>query len=229
MTPTLSKFFIDASLVQRLSVWAASHERAAQFVRDELSGDVDPLERWPGESMRVEDTTVGITEIRPSPPDQYSSEDPDWPSDDQIKAQAEGWDVFENDVHGVEIERDQETDVFASDDDALAFVTARAAAGEAHAIRALVLHSKGREARDLRGCWHFNYEDFCVTCDPASHGPCDHVMVEGELVLTCGYHHTHCTCDLDRAGCDVHADEVEAEEGEPGPDAATSAAPGEAS
>jgi hypothetical protein len=45
------------------------------------------------------------------------------------------------------------------------------------------------------GCWHYDFEIFCVTCDPATHGPCD---------LGCEYEHEHCECP---EACTVHPEE----------------------
>lgn len=48
-----------------------------------------------------------------------------------------------------------------------------------------------------RGCWHYDFTAFCVTCDPASYGPC---------APECPYEHTCCGCP---AACDLHDDEDE--------------------
>lgn len=56
-------------------------------------------------------------------------------------------------------------------------------------------------AREFRGCWHYDYEMFCVQCDPASYGPCE---------SGCPYEHEHCHCDGSLDGhlhCVVHAEE----------------------
>lgn len=58
-----------------------------------------------------------------------------------------------------------------------------------------------RRDRDHQGCWHYSYRGFCVTCDPASYGPCE---------SDCSYAHEHCTCDgtaEGHASCAVHEDE----------------------
>lgn len=48
------------------------------------------------------------------------------------------------------------------------------------------------------GCWHYDYQDFCTQCDPASYGPCE---------KDCPYEHVCCTCDTDE--CEVHPDQEE--------------------
>lgn len=52
-------------------------------------------------------------------------------------------------------------------------------------------------SRNLRGCWHYDYRQFCTQCDPASYGACHEA---------CQYVHEHCRCGSE-GGCEVHPDE----------------------
>lgn len=65
-----------------------------------------------------------------------------WPDAFADRAACEGWNIFENDVHGLHIERDDAVDTFETDDDAIELVRTRAQAGAPYAIRALALHLK---------------------------------------------------------------------------------------
>lgn len=61
----------------------------------------------------------------------------------------EGWAVF-NEESLPEIQRDDEADIFVTDDDAIAHVMRRALAGSATHVRALVLHCQGLDERGAR-------------------------------------------------------------------------------
>lgn len=60
----------------------------------------------------------------------------DWTREDSARALAQGWDVFDTGDR-LEIERDDEAAIFEGDEQAIAFVEARAASGDALAIKAL--------------------------------------------------------------------------------------------
>lgn len=60
----------------------------------------------------------------------------EWTSDDAAQAATEGWGVF-NDA---EIQRDDEAEAFAGDDDAIRWVRFRAGSGSAMHQRALAIH-----------------------------------------------------------------------------------------
>lgn len=61
----------------------------------------------------------------------------------------EGWNLFESDTYGFEIERDEDEDAFATDDEALAYVRARAKGGSPLHQMALAIHeAQERENRD---------------------------------------------------------------------------------
>ena len=63
----------------------------------------------------------------------------------------------------------------------------------------------GRE-RALTGCWHYDYAQHCVQCDPATYGTCE---------PDCAVEHEHCTCATEgHATCAVHEDEASCEEEE---------------
>jgi hypothetical protein len=59
-----------------------------------------------------------------------------WPDQFQKLAAAEGWDLFEcEEEDECQLQREDDLDLFSTDDEALAFVKARAAAGsELHAL-----------------------------------------------------------------------------------------------
>ncbi len=58
----------------------------------------------------------------------------------------EGWGVFDSGARGLEIQKDDCTDAFRTDDDALAFVVRCALAGSKRHVKALAAHCAGREA-----------------------------------------------------------------------------------
>lgn len=66
-------------------------------------------------------------------------------------ADAEGWGIFDVDGSGLlEIERDDEADVFACDEDAVAFVREKAEAGSGVHIAAIRAHDDYRPALDRK-------------------------------------------------------------------------------
>jgi hypothetical protein len=71
----------------------------------------------------------------------------EWTDQDQLTALAQGWGVFNNSDHGTQIERRDETMQFDSDEDALAFVEAKAREGFGLHRRALafVAEKRGQE------------------------------------------------------------------------------------
>jgi hypothetical protein len=68
-----------------------------------------------------------------------------WTARDSEEAMIEGWDVFDADYYGLEIERidtpeDGSRPAFANDVEAVRFVEARAAAGSELHAKALAIH-----------------------------------------------------------------------------------------
>lgn len=87
-----------------------------------------------------------------------------WPARFAWKAYDEGWNLFDSNC-GREIQRDDERKLFASDEEALAFVAGRAWSGAQHAIRALEIqadyctcHAHRNEECDGGDC------DGCTAC-----------------------------------------------------------------
>lgn len=73
----------------------------------------------------------------------------EWSASDSEASVIEGWDVFENNEYGTEIERiddplDGSDPVFDGDDSAITYVKHRASQGSDRHIRALALHDAGR-------------------------------------------------------------------------------------
>ena len=69
---------------------------------------------------------------------------PRWTHDDDIAAAMEGWGVFDA-GDGLEIERDDEAEMFDRDADAIAFVESHAKTGRDLHIRALTITREGRD------------------------------------------------------------------------------------
>lgn len=62
-----------------------------------------------------------------------------WCESDARCAELEGWDLFENDQYGPEIERDDEFGLFASDHHAVDYVARRARSGSLTHRKALLI------------------------------------------------------------------------------------------
>lgn len=62
-----------------------------------------------------------------------------WTLDDSHRADREGWNIFESDTHGLEIERDDEEAIFPNDETALTHCIAMAEVSQLHA-KALAIH-----------------------------------------------------------------------------------------
>lgn len=65
-----------------------------------------------------------------------------WTSDMAESVQPQGWDLFDYDNRGMlQIQKDDEMEIFATDSDAIEFVKGRAAEGDETAKLALSLHN----------------------------------------------------------------------------------------
>lgn len=77
----------------------------------------------------------------------------------------EGWSLFESDTYGFEIEHDQEEGVFSNDDEARAYVRARAKGGSPLHQMALAIH-EAQEAANREAAAKAGYRVRCVRLDP---------------------------------------------------------------
>ena len=109
--------------------------------------------------------------------------DVNWPIDDQISSQAEGWDLFyvdgseDEERNGTfEIETITHLDLFLTDEAAMAFVVGLAKLGSERHQRALALHGKfmifeshAKHAERLLlvtpcAAWHMTFYGRCLNC-----------------------------------------------------------------
>lgn len=65
-----------------------------------------------------------------------------WTKDDSAAAYAEGWDIFDSDERGLEIERVDELGVFGSDQEAVEFVSVRADYGSPLHVKAMAIQTR---------------------------------------------------------------------------------------
>lgn len=76
----------------------------------------------------------------------------------------EGWLMAQSDTYGLQIERDNDLGRFATDDDAIAFVRARAADGSLYHLLALAIHEK-QESENQADAKAAGYGVFRITTD----------------------------------------------------------------
>ena len=87
-----------------------------------------------------------LTELRVIAPEPPADDTTSWTAEDDETAQAQGWCLIHSDSRGLEVQRDDETGLLASDDEALAKVRAEALAGCRTAIKALAMVAADRRA-----------------------------------------------------------------------------------